>query len=188
MDGENAGNLGVVGCTFNNNTAADGDIYFAGNAATTPCRLVNSILWGKEGHQSVTASGTGNPELYAWNSFVQGFDASAAYVADAQNVQTVSPRVIGKWQGKAPIISRHVAGGSVAQGAGRNVYLDADGVVCIPADGEETVFVNAVTGAAVTPAEPKAMLADAFGMERPAGNVTVGALQEVGGGFSVIVR
>ena len=187
-DNDNVGNLGVVGCTFNNNTAVDGDIYFAGNAAATPCRLVNTILWGGEGHVAVSASGTGNPELYAWNSIVQDFDSNAAYVADAQEVRALSPHVAGKWRGEAPVMAKNVRSGSSATRGGRSIYVDGDGVLCIPADGAETSFVNAATGAAVTPAEPKVMLPDAFGEERPAGNITIGVLQKIVGGMAIAVR
>ena len=189
--GQQLAKAGVANCTFVNNAAADGDIYLADRTGTTPFYLVNTICWGGEGHQAVTASGAGNAELYAWNSIVHGLDAGASFVADVTACATTSPGAMRKWTTSElmPHFAKAVGGSSAAVKGGRNVYADANNVICVPTDAGETAFVNLATGAAVKPSGAKALLPDVFGNARTAGEVTMGALEgRYADGMAILVR
>ena len=89
----------------------------------------------------------------------------------------------------APYFAKPVGGSSAAAKGGRNVYVDANNVICVPTDAGETAFVNLATGAAVTPSGAKALLPDVFGNARTAGEVTMGAFEgSYADGLRLIVR
>ena len=183
-----ASRIAVVNCTFNDNEAADGDIYLADRIGNAKCYLVNSIFWGPAGHITATASGLGNPELYVWNSILNGFNPDAAFVAEAAENYTSPPELSRKWFGEAPVVARRVGASSKAKRGGRNVYVDAAGVLCMPVDYAESSFVNAATGKAYSPIGERTVLPDVFGQPRAVRDVTIGAMQAIGGGLLFSIR
>ena len=169
--------LGIVNCSFRNNTAPDGDLCLALRDGTAPVNVINSIFWSDAAdYRFATKEGNDTAELNVLHTTAKGFAPDLPGLAYHEAVSTANPLFSSRVKTKGPLFARPVAGSSPAAHGGRDVFVDGKGTLCYLDDATQT-YRDCLKGTDLTPVDPLAPLADAFGTARRPGHFAQGALQ-----------
>lgn len=166
----------MIGCTFLDNTAPDGDIGFSRRTASRRTGIYNSIFWsGKEDYNFVSGTGAVTDNISIYDSTVKNFTGSADYIAYSENVSRADPKFTSftSYDKDGFLYGTRLSGSSPVRRGGADICLDASGNYARKNPDGTYSYVTA----SGNPSLPLSPLADIFGDRRIPGKFSQGALQ-----------